>query len=473
MMDVPWIEILDALAATLLLPLLISYIIFGLDDAWIDWQAWSKGLKPSPLLPKDLEQLKTFPRKPLAILIAAWKESEVIGSMLMANLRRIDYPEAHFFIGVYPNDPDTLREVENFRALYAQAHVVINTRLGPTSKGQMINQLVQGVFAFETQSQTEFAGLVLHDCEDILHPLEMRIINRQLHTHDFVQLPVFSFDLPALQWVGGTYLDEFAEILTKDQLVRNDWGIPFPASGVNTAVSRRLALTLCRLQNGHLVNEQSLTEDYELGIHAGRLGFAQIFVCKTLASPGGKPDFVATREYFPRSFWRAVKQKTRWVVGIVFQGSRNMKWTGGWLEKYFLYRDRKGLICNWVNLASYLVSAYLFVRVSTKDFSTAQDILSKIPLIGGTPWMMAACLLSSLLMLNRIFQRAVCTYRVHGLSALGFLWLRMPLGVLINAVASVKATQQYLTHAWFGKGLTWTKTEHYLPLEFQKPREVT
>ena len=40
----------------------------------------------------------------------------------------------------------------------------------------------------------------------------------------------------------------------------------------------------------------------------------------------GKPDFVATREYFPQS-WRAAarRQRTRWVTGITLQG---------WVERF-------------------------------------------------------------------------------------------------------------------------------------------
>ncbi len=51
---------------------------------------------------------------------------------------------------------------------------------------------------------------------------------------------------------------------------------------------------------------------------------------------------ICVREYFPDTFSTAVRQKSRWIIGIVFQGFKTHKWTSSLTLNYFLWRDRKG-----------------------------------------------------------------------------------------------------------------------------------
>ena len=52
-------------------------------------------------------------------------------------------------------------------------------------------------------------------------------------------------------------------------------------------------------------------------------------------------NVVCVREYFPETFQTAVRQKSRWIIGIVFQGFKTHRWTDDWRLNYFLWRDRK------------------------------------------------------------------------------------------------------------------------------------
>jgi bacteriophage N4 adsorption protein B len=73
---------------------------------------------------------------------------------------------------------------------------------------------------------------------------------------------------------------------------------------------------LAEARSNRVFEPASLTEDYESGIRIHQLGFKQTFA---RMRPDGanvdKSQLIATREYFPRSFRAAVRQRTRWVTG--------------------------------------------------------------------------------------------------------------------------------------------------------------
>lgn len=75
-----------------------------------------------------MKDLDTVPRRLLAVLIPAWNEAEVIGPMVENLFCSINYPSSlfHIFIGVYPNDSATLREVQILEERYPNVHGVVN-----------------------------------------------------------------------------------------------------------------------------------------------------------------------------------------------------------------------------------------------------------------------------------------------------------------------------------------------------------
>ena len=73
-----------------------------------------------------------------------------------------------------------------------------------------------------------------------------------------------------------------------------------------------------------------------------RLGCAQFFIPVYRAGRA----FVATREYFPRKFKAAVRQKTRFITGIALQSWQRHGWRDTADQLYWFWRDRKGLVGN-------------------------------------------------------------------------------------------------------------------------------
>ena len=80
-----------------------------------------------------------------------------------------------------------------------------------------------------------------------------------------------------------------------------------------------------------------MTEDYENGFRINRLGLPQKFI--PIQIRHGRP--IATREFFPLTFRLAVRQRTRWVMGITLQ-SWEYHSAGETLRQfYWFWRDRK------------------------------------------------------------------------------------------------------------------------------------
>src|SRR5262249_41251084 len=147
---------------------------------------------------------------------------------------------------------------------------------------------------------------------------------------DMVQIPVIPLEMPASHWTAGTYLDEFAENHLKDLLVRERLSKIIPSAGVGTGLSRGLLDDMAQARQNQLFNVNSLTEDYEFCfglLPLQRQGImARYTIQRTQMVTRGlwrkRQEFrqvhepVAVREFFPDSFRLAVRQKSRWVLGI-------------------------------------------------------------------------------------------------------------------------------------------------------------
>ena len=177
---------------------------------------------------------------------------KVLESMIKGNMANLPMKNVHIFLGVYPNDTETMNIAIKMASIYPRVHVVVNSKVGPTYKGQMLNEIVNYIFKTEDILGVEFEGFILHDSEDILDPNIPYLYSLGLREADFIQTPVFS--LPVKWWdlTAGTYMDEFSEIHTKDLLVRQYMGAALPSAGVGTCLSRRLILIFLSRQNGEV-----------------------------------------------------------------------------------------------------------------------------------------------------------------------------------------------------------------------------
>lgn len=61
-------------------------------------------------------------------MVPAWNETGVIGNMAELAATTLDYENYHIFVGTYPNDPDTQRDVDEVCARFPNVHKVVCAR---------------------------------------------------------------------------------------------------------------------------------------------------------------------------------------------------------------------------------------------------------------------------------------------------------------------------------------------------------
>ena len=188
------------------------FLISSVDDLFVDIMYWLRTLfRRNKFKPLPLEALMDGPEQTAAIMVPAWKEQSVIANMLQTNMRFIRYENYMFFVGVYRNDKETEAEVDKVAAQDPRVRKVIVPHDGPTCKADNLNWILQGIFEHEREADVRFSFVVMHDSEDIVHPLELKLFNYLVPRKDLIQIPVRALEGGWHDFVRGTYVDEFAE----------------------------------------------------------------------------------------------------------------------------------------------------------------------------------------------------------------------------------------------------------------------
>ncbi len=423
-------------------PLAAIFLVSGLDDLAVDiaWLcAW--------VADRDARRLPEVAPRPIAILVPLWHEHAVITRMLEHNLAAIRYPSYHIFAGIYANDALTEEAVAAVSERFSNVHLAVCPHDGPTSKADCLNWIYQHVGLYEEQNEIVFDIIVTHDAEDLIHPEELRWINAYAKRFDFIQIPVLALATPFWSLTHGVYCDEFAENHLRDMVVRSTFGCFVPGAGVGTGYRREALEALARVSSNRVFEPAALTEDYESGLRLHRLGCRQVFVPITRLGTGGR-DFMAVREFFPKQWGTALRQRTRWVTGIALQGWERFGWSGNYSEVYWFWRDRKGLVSNPLG---FIANAVFIYGIATRMWTRL------------TPLALELTSITLAFQILRMAVRMTCVARVYGIVfALG-VPLRLPYANLLNAAATVRAVAQYV-HARIRKiPLRWVKTEHSYP----------
>ena len=460
----------------------LAVIIFisGLDDLFIDIVYWSRKTwraltvyRKHPYL--DHRELYKTAEKPLAIMVPAWQEHGVIDKMAELAATTLDYENYHIFVGTYPNDTETQQDVEKVCARFPNVHKVVCARSGPTSKADCLNNVLNAITQFEQRACLQFEGFILHDSEDMLSKMELRLFNYLIDKNDLIQIPVYPLKKSWTSFTSGHYLDEFAESHGKDLVVREALAGQVPSAGVGTCFSRRAVTALIEAGNGIAFDVQSLTEDYDIGFRLKALGMKEIFVRFPVVEQKNQPahpsiselgislresNVVSVREYFPESLSYAVRQKSRWIIGIVYQGFKTHKWASSGILNYFLWRDRKGIITNFSSFLALLLAAQLLVIWTYQKM--VPDAYSFLSIFENGSWLTVLLLANLCLMMNRIVQRLYFVTRYYGI-AQGLLSIpRLLWGSLVNFLANWRALKQTIL-AKDIRRIAWDKTSHDFP----------
>jgi len=452
----------------LVISFLTLALLFSLDDVVFDiyFYARLRARTQNRIKIKDLDSVAP---QLIAIIVPAWKEENVIEDMLRNTLTTINYPKSffHMFIGVYPNDIATQEAIQPLLASYKNLHMVINEINGPTTKANNINYIYHhGLKEYEQESGLSFRIIAIHDSEDIIHPTSLKLINYLIPSYSAIQLPVFPLQpFPTLKnfikfLTSGTYADEFAENHFRTMVAREIGRFIVPSAGTGFFISRSAVdkIENCR---GYLLNEKSLTEDYELSVYMQKIGISVHYflegVERVLQNGRIVNEYIATREFFPNTLHEAVKQKARWIYGISFQSAKSIKFNDyNRYQKYSLIRDWKAKYANVVLIPCYLI----FVYVLDSKLTSLPALITYRSL----GWYLSIILTA--LALERQIMRAVALKNVYGWRTAilsnflpPVLPIRFTWGNMINFIATLRAWRIHLFGSPKSKS-KWDKTEH-------------
>ncbi len=443
--------VLDHWVANLLAPLGFWVLLNAVDDLIVVCAAayaWLRHRAPTE------EELDQPPPRPIAIFVALWQEHRVIQNMLDNNVIRIRYPKVEFFVGAYPNDGPTIAAVRAAMERFPNVHLALCPHDGPTSKADCLNWIYQRMLLYEETHGVRFESVMTHDAEDLIHPDSLRWVNYYSQWADMVQVPVLALPTPLREISHGVYCDEFTEYQFKDMMARGVLGGFIPSCGVGTAFSRKAIEALAARNQNRVFEPGSLTEDYENGFRVHAMGMRQKFM--PIQFQDGRP--IATREYFPRKFGRAVRQRSRWVTGNALQTWEYHSAAETFRYAYWFWRDRKGLVGN---LATPLTNILFLYGIATFVWAEANHSAWGL---GRETAALAPVYLTGLgLQAAHTAARAGFCARIYGWRFAAGVPIRVICGNWINFFATVMAIVTYASAKVHRRPLRWVKTDHAYP----------
>ena len=447
------LAVVDGVARELMLFAAAGLMVGGVDDLLLDCLFVAGLIRRRGERWTTLDELPSPPSEPrLAMLVPAWREAEVIGAMLRATLAAYDHRDYLVFVAAYPNDRATIDAVVRVAEGDARVRLVVNTRTGPTTKADNLNAAWTAVGREEAASGRPFDAVVLHDAEDVVHPAEPRVFAALLGRAEVVQLPVRPLVHAGGPLVSGHYLDEFAESHRKQMVVRAAIGAGMPLAGTGCAIAAATMRELAA-DNGRPFQDDSLVEDYELGLAVARMGGRGVFA--RVLDDRGEP--VAVRAYFPHEFAAAARQKARWMTGIALAGWDRTGWSHARAlgDHWMRMRDRRAPLAIVVLAAAY-GAAIAWAVAAVLHAWRGEPVAAFAP-----AWLLA---FNTGLLVWRLAVRVAFTARDGGWRQALVAPARFIVGNLIGLAAAPRALATYLP-ILAGRAPTWDKTRHEFPTD--------
>lgn len=448
---------LDFLQKELLLFASLAFLIGSVDDLlfdglWIFHRLRRKLLVYSRYQRVTVESLPpAASARRMAIFVPAWKEAPVIGAMLRRCLQQWTASDYRIYVGCYPNDPETVAAVAAAATGSDRVRLVICQRDGPTTKADCLNHLWDALCRDEIEEQANFSAIILHDAEDIVHPEALRLFAHLIRKAALVQLPVIPRRARRSRWVAGHYGDEFAELHGKQMVLREALGASIPSAGVGCAFARDSLHKLSVQTRGKPFDAQSMTEDYELGLHLTGGESRGIFA--RLRDRRGQ--WVATQEFFPEKLEDAIRQKSRWMAGISLSGWDRLGWQDNWRENWMRLRDRKASFAA-------IVLAIAYIAIILTGLLLLAERMSGYRLQPVSPFLKTLLFLNAGFLLWRLMMKAVFVFALYGLREAILSIPRTVVANLINIMAVWRALTHYVQEL-AGQPARWEKTSHFYP----------
>ncbi|ATW03864.1 glycosyl transferase family protein [Sphingorhabdus sp. YGSMI21] len=452
-----FLPFLDVLQKELLLFASLSFLIGAVDDLLFDGLWLFHRLKRRLFVYSrhqrvTVENLENpSPDSRMAIFVPAWKEAAVIGPMLRRCLQQWTESDYRIYVGCYPNDAETVAAVAAASRGCEKVRLVVCRRDGPTTKADCLNHLWDALCRDEIEENSNYAAIILHDAEDIVHSEALKLFRHLIGRAVLIQLPVIPRRAKRSRWVAGHYGDEFAELHGKQMVLREALGASIPSAGVGCAFAREGLQKLSVRTRGKPFDAGSLTEDYELGLHLTGGEARGIFA--RLRDRNGQ--LVATQEFFPEKLEDAIRQKSRWMAGISLSGWDRLGWQNSWRENWMRLRDRKASFAAIIVAIAYIA----IILMGLLQLAGMTGIYQPRPV---------SAILETLLFLNfgfllwRLLMKFCFVFSLYGLREAFLSIPRTVVANLINIMAVWRALSQYISQL-AGQPAQWEKTSHFYP----------
>lgn len=421
------------------------------DAIWIGRRVYRQ-LRYYRKFPRLISAQLARPQSPglITIFVPTWQEAPVIGAMLKRcrDSWQRGATRYQIYVGCYPNDTSGAAAI--MQAINNDPHMqmVICDNAGPTTKADCLNRLWQAMLTDEVASGIQSKAIVLHDAEDYVHEDELAIFDRLIEKAEGVQLPVIPVAVPNSIWISGHYCDEFAVAHGRDLVVREAIGAALPFAGVGCAIDRVTLGRIAVSQRNRPFDDNSLTEDYELGLRIGMQGGRTIMA--RIRDDNG--TLIGTRACFPDTIASAVRQKARWVTGIALAGWDRLGWNNRPAELWMRLHDRSAIFAAILLLVAYaclILTFILILAAYLMDYT--MPILSPIFII--LLWTNGG------LMLWRLCVRAAFVWRIYGWKSALISIPRSIISSVIAIIAARRALSSYI-RVCIGQKLVWDKTDH-------------
>lgn len=451
----------------------VGMFLFGIDDLFLDIMWFTNRRAIARNRAENVRRDMAPPAAgelagPIAIFVPAWRESEIIGRTLREMLDAWRGEDIRLYVGCYPNDVATLFAASPTIAADDRCRLVIADADGPTTKADNLNSIWAAMLVDERSDNRPFAAVVLHDAEDIVHPLEIALYRRHLGRDAMVQIPVVPATTARSRWVAGHYGDEFAYSHGLELPLRSHLGIHLPSAGVGCAIRRGALQALAIDRHGFPFSAHSLTEDYEMGLHLARLGLTTRFV----DARAGDGSRIVSAGQFPARLEAAVRQKSRWIAGMAFAGWDHLGWMrmpgragadgqsrrfgAALLSHYYLWRDRKAPLAALLLASGYGAALLLGPYVLWSHFH-------ELPPLPQTPALQLLMGCNLALLLWRLGMRVYATTAAQGVAEGLRAAPRMFISNIVAILAARRAFAVYFAMLRTSR-VVWDKTDH-LPAE--------
>lgn len=225
----------------IILWLAVVILLFGsIDDLIVDIMYWVyRGNYKHKI--KPVREYQDLPEKPIALMIGAWNESKVIGRTLSYILSNMKYENYKVFVGIYPNDTESVRIIKEYMNKSNKIIMSVNAVNGPSTKADNLNNIYSNIRTYE-KKHGEFSLIGVFDAEDFIHPYTLKLQNYYINYqgYDCVQIPVTPIRSKISNFFHKTYCDMFAELHQKDMITKQEIDSYIPLTGTGMCFKRNV-----------------------------------------------------------------------------------------------------------------------------------------------------------------------------------------------------------------------------------------